>query len=110
MLFSFSIINFKLYLNRGSTDFDDYPFDEPSPSPNYNPATPGYQPETPQGPYTPQTPGAANMYNSDHTYSPYQQTPSPADYPSKLLRIDIYFSSSFFYNGLGTIWKTINLN
>lgn len=67
---------------RGSGDFEDYPFDEPSPSPTYNPATPGYQPDTPQGPYTPQTPGGANMYNSDHTYSPYQQTPSPADYPA----------------------------
>lgn len=63
-----------------SGDFEDYHFDEPSPSPTYNPATPGYQPETPQGPYTPQTPGSAVMYSSDHTYSPYQQTPSPASY------------------------------
>lgn len=77
---------------RGSGDFDEYPFDEPSPSPNYNPATPGYQPDTPQGPYTPQTPGAANMYNSDHTYSPYQQTPSPADYPSKVLKFNVKIS------------------
>ncbi|RWS29277.1 transcription elongation factor SPT5-like protein, partial [Leptotrombidium deliense] len=43
-----------------------------------NPPTPGYaNPETPQGgPFTPQTPG---MYaSSDHTYSPYQPTPSPS--------------------------------
>ncbi|CAL1263965.1 unnamed protein product [Larinioides sclopetarius] len=64
---------------RGSGDFDDYPYDEPSPSPAYNPGTPGY-PDNSQGPYTPQTPGNA-LYNSDHTYSPYQQTPSPSAYP-----------------------------
>ncbi|RWR99676.1 transcription elongation factor SPT5-like protein, partial [Dinothrombium tinctorium] len=43
-----------------------------------NPPTPGYtNPDTPQGgPFTPQTPG---MYaSSDHTYSPYQPTPSPS--------------------------------
>ncbi|KAL1443769.1 hypothetical protein MTO96_045837, partial [Rhipicephalus appendiculatus] len=40
------------------TELDDYTLDEGSPSPSYQPATPGYQaPETPQGPYTPQTPG-----------------------------------------------------
>ncbi|GAB6022325.1 transcription elongation factor spt5 [Chamberlinius hualienensis] len=69
-----------------ANDYDNYNFLEPSPAP-YNPATPGYQPETPQGgPYTPQTPGSAGMY-SDHTYSPYQAspsssaaTPSPAGY------------------------------
>ncbi|KAG8193552.1 hypothetical protein JTE90_003761 [Oedothorax gibbosus] len=66
---------------RGSSDFEDYPFDEPSPSPReYNPGTPGFHPDTPSGPFTPQTPG--NMYNSDHTYSPYQQaSPSPSGYP-----------------------------
>ncbi|XP_064477491.1 transcription elongation factor SPT5-like [Ornithodoros turicata] len=58
-------------------ELDDYHFEESSPSPSYNPATPGYQPETPQGPYTPQTPG---MYSSDHSYSPYQASPSPTTY------------------------------
>ncbi|XP_014681911.1 PREDICTED: transcription elongation factor SPT5-like isoform X2 [Priapulus caudatus] len=64
----------------------DYHFDEPSPSPSAyvgtpNPATPGYQPDTPtQGPFTPQTPGSAGMYGSDHTYSPYQGTPSPSGF------------------------------
>lgn len=64
------------------TELDDYTLDEGSPSPSYQPATPGYQaPETPQGPYTPQTPG---MYGSDHSYSPsptaYQSSPSPTGY------------------------------
>ncbi|KAH8035967.1 hypothetical protein HPB51_014090 [Rhipicephalus microplus] len=64
------------------TELDDYTLDEGSPSPSYQPATPGYQaPETPQGPYTPQTPG---MYGSDHSYSPsptaYQPSPSPTGY------------------------------
>lgn len=63
-----------------SNDFEDYHFDEPSPSPSFNPATPGYQPETPQGPYTPQTPGSTGMYSSDHTYSPYQASPSPTGF------------------------------
>ena len=56
-------------------DFD-YPFEDSAASPaDYtpNPATPGYQPDTPQGPYTPQTPGSA--------YSPYgQPAPSPGGY------------------------------
>ena len=62
---------------RLNNDFDDY-FDESSPSPAYNPATPGsaYHADTPQGPYTPHTPGTS--YSSDHTYSPYQPSPSPA--------------------------------
>ena len=42
-------------------DFDDYSFDENSPSPNYNPGTPGYSQESPSGPYTPATPGS--VYN-----------------------------------------------
>lgn len=32
------------------------------------------------GPFTPQTPGT--MYGSDHTYSPYRPSPSPAGYPA----------------------------
>ncbi|KAK8769846.1 hypothetical protein V5799_013689, partial [Amblyomma americanum] len=63
-------------------ELEDYNLDEGSPSPSYQPATPGYQaPETPQGPFTPQTPG---MYGSDHSYSPsptaYQPSPSPTGY------------------------------
>lgn len=83
--------------NRGPDDFEDYPFDNPTPSPTYNPATPGYQPDTPQGPYTPQTPGGTNMYNSDHTYSPYQQTPSPADYPRKSYMVITYLLIAKYY-------------
>ena len=62
---------------RGDDEFD-FKLDESTPSPadyNTNPATPGYQPDTPspQGPYTPQTPGSA--------YSPYgQPSPSPTSY------------------------------
>ena len=60
-----------------SGDFDEFNFDDnqPTQSPadaNYNPATPGYNPDvpSPQGPYTPQTPGS--------TYSPYANpAPSP---------------------------------
>ncbi|XP_077549814.1 transcription elongation factor subunit Spt5 [Haemaphysalis longicornis] len=63
-------------------ELEDYSLEEASPSPSYQPATPGYQaPETPQGPYTPQTPG---MYGSDRSYSPspnaYQPSPSPTGY------------------------------
>lgn len=63
-------------------ELEDYSLEESSPSPSYQPATPGYQaPETPQGPYTPQTPG---MYGSDRSYSPspnaYQPSPSPTGY------------------------------
>lgn len=57
-------------------DFDDYGTD-PSPGGYMNPPTPGFgNPDTPQaGPFTPQTPG---MYSSgDHTYSPYNPSPSP---------------------------------
>jgi len=54
-------------------DFDDYSFDENSPSPNYNPGTPGYSQESPSGPYTPATPGS--VYNPQD-YSPYQPSPS----------------------------------
>lgn len=59
-------------------DMDNW--DDQSPSPAYNPATPGsaYHADTPQGPYTPHTPGTS--YGSDHTYSPYQPSPSPAPY------------------------------
>ena len=40
-------------------NFDNYDFDETSPSPNYNPGTPGYSAEGSSGPYTPTTPGSA---------------------------------------------------
>lgn len=60
------------------SEFDDYSFDEASPSPAYNPGTPGYQSDAGQGPYTPQTPGT--VYSSDHNYSPYQPEPSPSGY------------------------------
>lgn len=59
-----------------STDFEGYSLDEASPSPGYNPSTPGYQAG---GPYTPQTPGGT-MYGSDHSYSPYQPSPSPSGF------------------------------
>ncbi|KAA0192293.1 hypothetical protein HAZT_HAZT006833 [Hyalella azteca] len=68
-----------------SSDFDEYSYDEATPSPAYNPGggaggnTPGYQSDVGQGPYTPATPGAA--YNSDNNYSPYNQPdPSPQAY------------------------------
>ena len=40
-------------------NFDNYDFDETSPSPNYNPGTPGYSAEGSSGPYTPTTPSSA---------------------------------------------------
>ncbi|XP_059058114.1 transcription elongation factor SPT5 [Achroia grisella] len=45
----------------------------------------GYEPPQPYraGPFTPQTPGT--MYGSDHTYSPYQPSPSPSGYPAGYL-------------------------
>merc|ERR1719234_608806 len=58
-------------------NFDSYDFDETSPSPNYNPGTPGYSQESPSGPYTPTTPGS--VYNPQD-YSPYQPSPSPSAY------------------------------
>merc|ERR1719499_1261237 len=54
-------------------NYDNYDFDETSPSPNYNPGTPGYSAEG-SGPYTPTTPSSA--YNPQD-YSPYQPSPSP---------------------------------
>lgn len=59
-----------------SNDFD-YSLDESSPSPGYNPNTPGYQMNTPFAPHTP-----GNLYGSDHSYSPYQPSasPSPSSY------------------------------
>merc|ERR1712223_1909260 len=54
-------------------DFEEYGFDDSTPSPNYNPGTPGggsgtpggqgsgYSQESPANPYTPQTPGS--VYN-----------------------------------------------
>merc|ERR1719251_268085 len=60
-------------------NFDSYDFDETSPSPNYNPGTPGYSQESPSGPYTPTTPGS--VYNPQD-YSPYQPSPSPSAYQS----------------------------
>jgi len=56
-------------------DYDDYSFDDTSPSPNYNPGTPGYAQESPSASYTPATPGS--VYNSQEGYSPYQPSPSP---------------------------------
>ena len=48
-------------------NFDNYDFDETSPSPNYNPGTPGYSAEGSSGPYTPTTPSSA--YNPQvHRY------------------------------------------
>merc|ERR1719259_822940 len=71
-------------------DFDDYNYDDTTPSPNYNPGTPGgsggggsgsgggggqgYQ-ESPSNSYTPATPGS--VYNPQDGYSPYQPSPSP---------------------------------
>ena len=63
-----------------SNDYEDYDYDQ-NPSPAYSPATPGsafHGTDTAQGPYTPHTPGTS--YGSDHTYSPYQPSPSPAGY------------------------------
>lgn len=61
-----------------NSEFDEYSYDDASPSPAYNPGTPGYQSDAGQGPYTPQTPGT--VYSSDHNYSPYQAEPSPSGY------------------------------
>lgn len=63
-----------------TNEHDAYSLEDASPSPGYNPSTPGYQAG---GPYTPQTPG--NMYGSDPSYSPYQQSPSPSGYPAGYL-------------------------
>ena len=60
-------------------DYDDYTFnDDTSPSPNYNPGTPGYttQESPNSNPYTPATPGS--VYNPQEGYSPYQPSPSPS--------------------------------
>ncbi|XP_055858947.1 transcription elongation factor SPT5 [Episyrphus balteatus] len=54
----------------------DYSMEEPSPSPGYNPSTPGYQVSTP---FAPQTPGT--VYGSDRSYSPYNPSPAPSPYP-----------------------------
>ena len=61
-------------------DFDDYNYDDTTPSPNYNPGTPGgsgqsYAQESPSNSYTPATPGS--VYNPQDGYSPYQPSPSP---------------------------------
>ncbi|EDW74795.1 uncharacterized protein Dwil_GK15869 [Drosophila willistoni] len=58
-----------------NADFD-YSLEEPSPSPGYNPSTPGYQ-MTSQ--FAPQTPGT--LYGSDRSYSPFNPSPSPAPSP-----------------------------
>ena len=52
--------------------------DDTSPSPNYNPGTPGYttQESPNSNPYTPATPGS--VYNPQEGYSPYQPSPSPS--------------------------------
>lgn len=47
--------------------------DEASPSPGYNPSTPGYQIQN--STFTPHTPG--NLYSTE-TYSPYQASSSPS--------------------------------
>ncbi|XP_001844481.2 transcription elongation factor SPT5 [Culex quinquefasciatus] len=57
-----------------SNDFD-FNMEEPSPSPGYNPSTPGYQINTPFAPHTP-----GNMFNTEN-YSPYQPSPSPSPSP-----------------------------
>ena len=60
-------------------DYDDYTFnDDTSPSPNYNPGTPGYttQESPNSNPYTPAPPGS--VYNPQEGYSPYQPSPSPS--------------------------------
>jgi hypothetical protein len=64
-----------------SRDYDDYNFDDTTPSPNYNPATPGGgesgRYESPSGaPYTPATPGS--VYNPQEGYSPYHPSPTGA--------------------------------
>lgn len=58
-----------------NNDFD-YSLEEPSPSPGYNPSTPGYQINTQ---FPPQTPGT--LYGSDRSYSPFNPSPSPAPSP-----------------------------
>lgn len=61
-----------------SREYDDYNFDETSPSPNYNPGTPSLTAqESPSGPYTPS--GQGSVYNPQD-YSPYQPSPSPSAY------------------------------
>lgn len=61
-----------------TADFD-YNLEDPSPSPGYNPNTPGY---TISSSFAPHTPG--NMYGSDQGYSPYQQSPSPSPSPYQI--------------------------
>lgn len=61
-----------------STEYD-YNLEDPSPSPGYNPNTPGYTMSTPFAPHTP-----GNMYGSDQGYSPYQQSPSPSPSPYQI--------------------------
>lgn len=63
-----------------STDYN-YDMDEASPSPGYNPNTPGYSIGNPT--FAPHTPGT--MYGSDQGYSPYaQQSPSPSSSPYQI--------------------------
>ena len=77
--------SFSTFCTYRNSDYD-YSFDESSPSPqpygSTTPGTPGYSGEPQslgQGPYTPATPNSGSgMYGSDSTYSPYQQTQSPA--------------------------------
>lgn len=57
----------------------EYNLEDPSPSPGYNPNTPGYTMSTPFAPHTP-----GNMYGSDQGYSPYQQSPSPSPSPYQI--------------------------
>lgn len=77
----------------------DYGLEE-SPAPQY-PA--GYG----QGPFTPQTPGT--MYGSDHSYSPYQPSPSPAGYAAGYLGTPSpggFSPRSPFAGGAGGDWHT----
>merc|ERR1719249_315748 len=73
-----------------SRDYDDFNYDDTTPSPNYNPGTPGgsgaggsaggpgsgsYQESPASNSYTPATP--ASVYNPQEGSSPYQPSPSP---------------------------------
>ncbi|XP_052861646.1 transcription elongation factor SPT5 [Anopheles cruzii] len=67
---------------RGN-DFDF--IEEPSPSPGYNPSTPGYQVNTPYAPHTPGNTFNTDNYSPNPSPSPYQVggyigTPSPSAY------------------------------
>ena len=83
-------------------DYDDYSFEDTSPSPNYNPGTPGYtaQESPSSNPYTPATPGS--VYNPQEGYSPYQPSPSPSAGYQCEFRIErfciLIFNEIFFFS------------